>query len=369
MRLHPAPRFALSPWRARLLGHRGWHPRRRAEPPLAADRPVRPSSLARPGPPHPGLPPNPRRRQLCPSRHDRLRPGPDPPDQLEPRHRGPQPTLPAGARFAADRRRGAAGNAAGRCRDAKPGERAPGGPGAAPASGRRRGRGPDPRRGPLLGRSRRTGKEDPRTAARDLPQRPARRHPRRELRDRADKRPRHATDPAAGPARRGPHPRRRAPGAGRTAVPDRDRRPLLRRHARALHLRLLGAGQRRCRLQPRPPRLPLPGRPRRRLQHLPDDPGPTGGGDPRHARGHERRPRQHRRRRHRRRPDPRRHLRDPHPATARGTDPGRRHRRRRGPHRHLRRPRPADSGDRPPTRRAHLVAIAPRNFSPRGVPR
>ncbi len=111
------------------------------------------------------------------------------------------------------------------------------------------------------------------------------------------------------------------------------------------------------RLQPRADGLHLPRRPRGRLQHLPDDPGPRGGGRPRHPRGRPRRPGQHRRRRHRRRPDPRRHLRHPHPSAAGGAGPGRRHRRRRRPPRHLRRPRPADPGDHLPARRARLVAV------------
>ena len=66
---------------------------------------------------------------------------------------------------------------------------------------------------------------------------------------------------------------------------------------------------------------------------------------------------QHRRRHHRRRPDPRRHLRHPDPAAARGAGPDRRHRRRRRPPRHLRRPRPPDPGDHLPARRARLVAV------------
>ena len=56
------------------------------------------------------------------------------------------------------------------------------------------------------------------------------------------------------------------------------RRRLLRGDARPLHLRLLRARQRRDRLQPGPALVPLPGRPRGRLQHLPDDAGARGGG-------------------------------------------------------------------------------------------
>ena len=168
---------------------------------------------------------------------------------------------------------------------------------------------------------------------------------------------------------RRPHPRRRAAGAGRAGVPDRDRRPFLRRDARALHLRLLAACERRACLQPRPPRLPLPGGARRGLQHLPNDPGPAGDGYTRHARGYDRRPCQHRRCRHRRRPDPRGHLRHPHPVAPRGADSGRRRRRRRGPDRYVRRPSPADPGDRLPARRTHLVAVAPGPLSRRALPR
>jgi RND superfamily putative drug exporter len=53
LRLHPTSRPALGPRRARLLDHRGRHPSRRAEPPLAADRRLRPPPLARPRPPRP----------------------------------------------------------------------------------------------------------------------------------------------------------------------------------------------------------------------------------------------------------------------------------------------------------------------------
>ncbi len=88
------------------------------------------------------------------------------------------------------------------------------------------------------------------------------------------------------------------------------------------------SADRRPRLQPRADVVHLPRRPRGRLQHLPDGPGPRGGRRTRHPRGDPRRPRRHRRRRHRGRPDPRRNLRHPDPAAARGAGPDRRHGRR-----------------------------------------
>ncbi len=97
--------------------------------------------------------------------------------------------------------------------------------------------------------------------------------------------------------------------ARRAAGPDRDGDPQLRRRARRRLLRL----RLRLRLRRLGPvaaavRLRLPGRARRRLQHLPDRQSARGDAQARHPQGHPARARRHRRRHHQRRHRPRRHL-------------------------------------------------------------
>ena len=86
-------------------------------------------------------------------------------------------------------------------------------------------------------------------------------------------------DRPAGPARRRPDPGRGAARPGRARLPDRS--PSSSPSPATLGLCTFAfseLGERRDRLQPRPALLPIPGRPRGRLQHLPDGAGARGGG-------------------------------------------------------------------------------------------
>ena len=102
--------------------------------------------------------------------------------------------------------------------------------------------------------------------------------------------------------------------------------------------------------------VPVPGRARRRLQHLPGHPGPGGGAPARLPRGDAARPRGDRRRDHQRRDPAGGRLRGARRAAPRRARPDRRDHLRRGAARHARRPHRPRAGPRPDPRRPVLVA-------------
>ena len=128
--------FTLLPALLAVLGERAFWPaagaaRPRGPEPLGGDRGLVAAPLAADHRRRDRRPPGPRRRQPRPPRHDRLRPGRDAADQLERRHRGPERTLPARPRLAADRgrpdrRSGAGDRGDGQARLGPPGDPGPG---------------------------------------------------------------------------------------------------------------------------------------------------------------------------------------------------------------------------------------------------